>query len=411
MVFKNLKFYFATDERDTKEYKKLIHSLGGKVALKWTSGITHALFLGGALEDLKRCSDSNVFLVTPDWLKECYYSEMRIAEISYFSTPRKKKGNDYTIPKTQPKSKKIINSSQVKRRKTTKLVTLKNSNTNPDIIDQPKDNQKSIQKGLLLEVTSSGNINNNTSLEKEFTNTVGVTSIPLDKNYMNIKRRRNSLSKENSPKKIKITPPVLTQNISIKLRQKRKNICFSGCSSEEIEEFNNAILFLGDSEYQSYLDDTTTHLVLGANVRTLKTIVALSKGICLVRKEWIIESKKANCWLKDEDFNVNEWFPGAKYSQKAHETHPINLLFSSTTFFIGKNIAFPKNTLQRVLESLGGKVNLVPEGADIHIEGTLPAGHNHQNSTIVTESWVFDSLSNWKLLNYKNYHPITKNPF
>jgi len=180
------------------------------------------------------------------------------------------------------------------------------------------------------------------------------------------------------------------------LLPKRKFICYSGCTEEEIEEFNQTLLCLGDSQSQTDIDDTTTHIVLGAKLRTLKTIVALSRGICLVRKEWIIESKKVNYWLKDEDFNVDKWFPGAKYSQTAHDP-PTNLLFNATTFFIGNNIVFPKETLQKVLESLGGKVNLVPEGVDIRIEGTLPTGKIH--STIVTESWVFDSLVVWKKLN------------
>jgi hypothetical protein len=216
-------------------------------------------------------------------------------------------------------------------------------------------------------------------------------------------KRKKSITPENSPKKIKITPPGLTQIISHPLFPKKKVICYSGCNKEEIEEFNKTLLCLGDSQSQSDIDDTTTHMVLGANMRTLKTIVALSRGISLVRKEWIIESKKANCWLKDEEFNVDEWFPGAKHSQRAHDTHPTHLLFSSTTFFIGNNIVFPKKTLQKVLESLGGKVNIDPAGVDIRIEGTLPTGKKH--STIVTESWVFDSLVVWKKLNVKDYLP------
>jgi len=250
-----------------------------------------------------------------------------------------------------------------------------------------------------MDLDTLGVLTEDNSLEKDFINSVHVTSVPLDKTPITSKRKK-SISNENNPKKIKITPPGSTL-----LPPKRKIICYSGCNKEEIEELNKLLISLGHSEYQTDIDDTTTHVVLGSKVRTLKTIVAISRGVCIVRKEWMIESQKANRWLKEEDFDVDEWFPGAKESQRAHETHTSNLLFSSMTFYIGNNMIFPKNTLQKVLESLGGKVNFEPEGVKIRIEGTLKGLRENQSSKIVTESWVFDSLVAWKILNVNDYQP------
>jgi len=231
-----------------------------------------------------------------------------------------------------------------------------------------------------------------------------IVSSVIDKVTSNSTTKTNKRKKctnyaQHSPKK----PKISSFNLPGILPPERKVICFSGCTKELIEELSIALLQLGSNEYSAEIDDTTTHVVLGANMRTLKTIVAISRGLHLVRTEWILESMKANCWLKEENFGVEDWFPGANISQRAHEMHE-NLLFSSTTFFIGNGTVFPVQTLQRVLESLGGNITHIPIEADIRIDSTLPKNRK-ENSTTVTENWVFDSLVLWQKQNPTSYLP------
>jgi len=167
-----------------------------------------------------------------------------------------------------------------------------------------------------------------------------------------------------------------------------------------MEELIETVRLLGTCEIQSEIDDNTTHLVVGSNMRTLKVIVAIAKGLCLVRTDWISESMKVKRWLNEADFSIDEWFPAAQISQRLHETNsPNELLFNYTTFYIGKDILFPAKTLQLVLESLGGKVKERPFGTDI-ILGTPPY---NTDIIAITETWVFDSLVAWKKLDFVDY--------
>jgi len=142
-------------------------------------------------------------------------------------------------------------------------------------------------------------------------------------------------------------------------------------SKEAENELTEALVSLGNSQHQTQINDETTHVVLGSNLRSLKTIVGIANGLHLVRKEWIEESRKANHWLDEDDFNVHDWFPGSKHSFLAHkQNNPSHLLFHSITFYICQNPVFPLPTLSKVLESLGGKILPNPNHVDICIENT-----------------------------------------
>jgi len=429
MVFKDVKFYFATDERDTREYRKIINSLGGKVYKKWSKDITHVLFLGGSIEDLRRSNENNAFLVTPEWLKECYERETRVPEISFFTTPlKKRKAADFIKPQTEKKMKISATSEKKKpkkqRRKSAKPELKKDSvkknaekvshyvsSCSSDKQESSSFNDKDSINPEIKQKSLQGNINSiSKRIEKEKVNSDKENNFENPKSLLeniNSNNKRllgiNKTEKNRKYKKRKSDnslPDILPRKV------KKKVICCSSCTKEGMEELIETVRLLGTYEFQSEIDDKTTHLVVGANMRTLKVIVAIAKGLCIVRSDWISESRKVNRWLNEADFGVDEWFPAARISQRLHETNsPNELLFNYTTFYIGKDIVFPTKILQNVLESLGGKVKERPFGTDIII-GTPP-----YNTDIIsiTETWVFDSLVAWKKGDFIDYITEKKN--
>jgi len=214
------------------------------------------------------------------------------------------------------------------------------------------------------------------------------------------KKRRKGLKEEETNKKT-LTKKKTRTKIS-------KVICCTGCTSEVQSTLHMIVKEMGDCRSQTEIDATTTHLVLGRNTRTLKTIVAISRGIHLVHHNWLTESWTAGIWLDEDTFPVGDWFPGARPSRLARETGE-QLIFSDKTFFIGTKTSFPEKTLQEVIEALGGRVCRLMEGVDICISGCslLPQIKNLSGAPppVVTETWIFDALSNWVWPDITLYKP------
>jgi len=163
----------------------------------------------------------------------------------------------------------------------------------------------------------------------------------------------------------------------------------------------------GKTKIQTEIDHTTTHLLLGKNSRTLKTIVAIARGMHVVHPEWLTQSNKAGRWLCEYNFNVDMWFPGNTLYKRAHENSD-QLFKKKKKFFIGTKTNFPEKILREVIEVLGGQVCHSMSGVDICISGysMLPQLKNIEDPPpVVMETWVFDALSQWQCPPPADYQP------
>jgi len=190
----------------------------------------------------------------------------------------------------------------------------------------------------------------------------------------------------------------------------RQIVC-SRCDNETKEVLATLCETLGDAVALSDFAPKTTHVILGQNLRTIKALTAIAHGLWLLSKEWIFKCVEGSTWLNEKEYEVS-CFPGAKSSRLSNKEP---LLFNGMSFFIGPGTTMPRQDLICLIEAAGGESRQTNSAAsDICVSGSrvvIPktketkakAGKVPKQICNVTELWVFDSLSQWKLLPTKDY--------
>jgi len=140
----------------------------------------------------------------------------------------------------------------------------------------------------------------------------------------------------------------------------------------------------------------------------MKTILAISRGIWLVKLSWAQTCWNNGSWVSELEYEAHEWFTGAKKA-RLQKASGKDLLFTNLTFFIGTKTNFPEDVLQQVLKNLGGKISTNIESVDYCISGfsQIPQVANLKGAApvIVKETWIFDALTEWCIPDPKDYAP------
>ncbi len=61
---------------------------------------------------------------------------------------------------------------------------------------------------------------------------------------------------------------------------------------------------------EGHEDSAVTHLVLGAEKRTVKVLLAIANGAHLLRPEWVTASREAGSWLPEAEYLSPTRFAG-----------------------------------------------------------------------------------------------------
>uniref|UniRef100_A0A6B2L770 BRCT domain-containing protein n=1 Tax=Arcella intermedia TaxID=1963864 RepID=A0A6B2L770_9EUKA len=372
--------------------------MGGKVSKLLDDTVTHVLFLGGSMEDLKKATEKRVHLITTEWLENCKKKMTRIPESSVVDEEssdeekkqrRKKRihkscSDDRLVQSDKKNKKKTIDYQARTTRTEKKTEKRKERDYEPNFLEVSKSidfDKHYIEKEkeeLVVEEVRSPFIEKNPN-SNEITNNE-LVNVSLEKEQkINIHKRKRevdtSVEKENKKAK-------LPEN-------KKKVICVSCCTDDVLSRLGTLAAKCGDKTTDKVTPETT-HLVLGGNSRTLKVIVAISLGIHILHSSWVLDSAKEGHWLLEKKYCVDDWFPGARLSQIAHKGSNGKLIFTDVSFFV-EDTSFPKKEMCLVIERLGGK-HVDAEEAQYCITSNPIYGNRG-----VSEKWIFDCLSNWRI--------------
>eukprot|EP01089_Gocevia_fonbrunei_P012621 TRINITY_DN3033_c0_g1_i1.p1 TRINITY_DN3033_c0_g1~~TRINITY_DN3033_c0_g1_i1.p1 ORF type:complete len:520 (+),score=106.85 TRINITY_DN3033_c0_g1_i1:57-1616(+) len=227
----------------------------------------------------------------------------------------------------------------------------------------------------------------------------GKEKIDSEDDHMQEDETKTKSKKRKSTTPSKKAPP--------KKKQKKENVKYhiavTATHDEDQEIIERAISHL---DFATKLEDdrqitSTSYIVCGEKRRTQKVLLGLASGSWIVTLGWIRQSLKDNAWADPAKFEATKFFSGAKLSRESREAR----LFDNYIFHIASHTTLPTSFLKKILIAAGGTVKNTPtKDVDYVILGDQQTMEfPPKNGTVLKETWVFDCLSGYEILDPKGY--------
>ncbi|XP_030839454.1 uncharacterized protein LOC756739 [Strongylocentrotus purpuratus] len=214
---------------------------------------------------------------------------------------------------------------------------------------------------------------------------------------------KSTASKEKKKKRKKVT---LSDSITTS-RKKKSTIVMTSLHRSDQEIVLSVVKDLGSFEVTDSVCETTTHVVVGENRRTLNVLSGIARGSWILSMDWVYRSIEAGSWLPEEPYEMNVYFPGAMISRLAHgaksdsETSPVDIFSSCATLYIPPESNPPRERLLELVELCGGHISRKVSDAKLCVGGS---GRGKKGSaTVVAEKWILDCITRFKLLPWDPY--------
>ncbi|KAI8148743.1 hypothetical protein BJV82DRAFT_197021 [Fennellomyces sp. T-0311] len=206
---------------------------------------------------------------------------------------------------------------------------------------------------------------------------VGSCSTPL-------RRKRRSLG--NPPRLPASTPEPMPLNPT----RAKPTIIMTGMTHQAREKCSSIIRQLGTYDVGTFVDDRTTHVIVGAKRRTESVLSGMVQKAWLVKPEWLFKSAKAEKYVDESEFEAIEFFERAQHAR----TSSNNLLPSNLHIFIHSVHALSKDAMEKLVTRVNGKVVDCINDADVVIS-KKPLD---TDIIVVNENWLFSCIEQWRYL-------------
>lgn len=151
--------------------------------------------------------------------------------------------------------------------------------------------------------------------------------------------------------------------------------------------------------------DSTTHVLAGEPVRTLKVLLGLARGCWVLAYEWVLWSLELGHWISEEPFELSESFPAAPLCRLERHLSPGQyqgtLFADQPVMFISPASEPPRAQLCELVRLCGGRVTQVPRQASIFIGPSR--GQKKATLKYLSERWILDSITQHKVCATENY--------
>lgn len=177
------------------------------------------------------------------------------------------------------------------------------------------------------------------------------------------------------------------------------SLLMTGLSFEEQQIVIRVVGKLKGFQIVKSVQNNTTHLI-SCGKRTINVLFAIAQDCWILSIDWILLSEKKGFWLPEQQFVLTNNFPAAKVIQDS--SPPVkSILRQFGKFYIGKNCSVPKFTLEKLIHLYGGKVTNSIEDCKVFI-GSKGDSYTKRKIKIVSDKWIFDCISNGKILPYED---------
>ncbi|XP_071965258.1 microcephalin-like [Antedon mediterranea] len=173
----------------------------------------------------------------------------------------------------------------------------------------------------------------------------------------------------------------------------KRTLCMTSLSQSNQGLVISIIRKLGDFEIVDTVCESTTHVILGRERRTLNVLAAIARGCWLLSLEWVLKSLEDGVWLPEEPFEQHELYPSAQLSRLEHcasgGAYRADLFSSFSPMFISDDTTASADRIQELVEWCGGHVCSSARNARLGIGKTQPRG----SLKTVDEKWVYDCIN------------------
>ncbi|XP_041484035.1 uncharacterized protein LOC121430730 isoform X3 [Lytechinus variegatus] len=199
----------------------------------------------------------------------------------------------------------------------------------------------------------------------------------------------------------------VTMSDSLPSRKKKSTIVMTSLHRSDQEIVMAVVKDLGRFSVTDTVCDTTTHVVMGENRRTLNVLSGIARGCWILSMDWVYRSIEAGSWLPEEPHEMNIHFPGAMVSRLAHgagsdtETSPVEIFTSCDALYVPPESNPPRERLVELIELCGGHISRKASDAKLCVGGN---GRGKRGSTpVIAEKWILDCITSFKLLPWDPY--------
>ncbi|XP_076059112.1 microcephalin [Oratosquilla oratoria] len=189
------------------------------------------------------------------------------------------------------------------------------------------------------------------------------------------------------------------QIINNKLTRKTKKkppgvICITSFHSKENGAIISIVKKLGGFKVVDTVDACTSHIVCGAERRTMNVLNGIARGCWILDVSWVYHSLEMNGWVSEEPFEMFTFCQGAKVNREKRALqgrHYKNSLFSSAgNIYVTDNCTPPAPQLKELLELCGANLVKSTRSANIIIgKGAIGIDGKVKH---LQEKWILDSI-------------------
>lgn len=193
-----------------------------------------------------------------------------------------------------------------------------------------------------------------------------------------------------------------TTTRDVKKKPTRTFVSYSSLGVENLEVITGAFctgsILSGQFGVVPEMNDRVSHLVIEEKKRTLKVLEAISRGIWVLKFDWILASIEKGAWVDEKHFEASDWFPGCELTR----TTTKKLLESKKIYIQGSTDNIPREALETLVLNAGGSLSPTKNCdycfTDRYLVSNLPKGVNCLSSL-----WLLDSIEQGKLLPQTDY--------
>jgi hypothetical protein len=138
--------------------------------------------------------------------------------------------------------------------------------------------------------------------------------------------------------------------------------CFAG-KDFEIDAISSMVDAHPEFSLSTKITDST-HLVVAMNRRTFKVLLAIARGIWVLKFDWILASIGSAEWIDEEKFETVDWFSGCKKSRVNRLKGKKGLLDGIKICVSTKNTSLSIVELRLLVEAAGGRLVITPKECD-----------------------------------------------
>jgi len=152
-----------------------------------------------------------------------------------------------------------------------------------------------------------------------------------------------------------------------------------------------------------------THVVCGEVRRTLNLLRGIIHSCWLVTPEWVMASLEKEKWMPEEKYLSNKLYPQAvqyrKRLLKANERYRLFDADNSKSVFVGSLATGQREDAIDLVKRIGGKIVNSALQADLCIGSYEKDVEDKSQKSVpnVRELWLYDSITQCKLLPYNDY--------